>query len=204
MDESGRVVAEGPADSDAPSFSNLDPNTSDAQAMGGDSTRVIWGTNVSIQDTMSSFKSFLQNFTRKYRMWADGMTEEDTRLVEDANSKEYMEMMQNMLLVGTTGLNLDVRNLKAYPSTLKLWHQLQAYPQEIIPLMDQTIKDLMVEMAEKEMSRRNVQRANDARSRTAIGSSQPLVPSSERNDDSEEHSAASVELDHSVLIRPLI
>jgi len=53
--------------------------------------------------------------------------------------------------MGVHGLNIDARNLKAYPATLKLWHQLQAYPQEIIPLMDQAVKDVMVELATKEM-----------------------------------------------------
>lgn len=171
--------------SEAPSFSNNDPTTSDAQAMGGDSTRVIWGTNVSIQDTMSAFKSFLRNFTKKYRMWADGMTEADTQNDESSGSKEYMEMMQNMLTLGITGLNLDIRNLKAYPATVKLWHQVQAYPQEIIPLMDQTIKDLMVELAEDEMRK---QRASQSQStigqsqRSQIPSSDVPIPSSERNE----------------------
>lgn len=186
LDENGRVVRDDPGEpSDTPSFSNIDPTTSDAQAMGGGSTRVIWGTNVSIQDSMSTFKSFLRNFTRKYRMWADGMSEADTQADESSNTKEYVEIMQNMLNLGITGLNLDVRNLKAYPATLKLWHQVQAYPQEIIPLMDQTIKDLMVELAEQEMTK---QRASQSQSslgqsqRSQIPSSDPMVPSSERSE----------------------
>jgi DNA replication licensing factor MCM4 len=185
VDEAGRVVREYPAEnSDAPSFSNNDPNTSDAQALGGDSTRVIWGTNVSIHDTMSAFKGFLHNFTKKYRMWADGMTEEQTQQLDDASSKEYLEIMQNMLTLGTTGLNLDVRNLKAYPATLKLWHQMQAYPQEIIPLMDQSIKDVMIELAEKEMSSQRATQGSTARTsqKSQIPSSDPQVPSSERSE----------------------
>lgn len=187
VDENGNVVRDVPGDgSEAPSFSNNDPTTSDAQALGGESTRVIWGTNVSIQDTMSSFKGFLRNFTKKYRMWADGMSEEETQADETSSSKEYMEMMQNMLTLGITGLNLDIRNLKAYPATLKLWHQVQAYPQEIIPLMDQSIKDVMVELAEQEMSR---QRASQSQStigqpsqRTQVPSSDLPLPSSERGE----------------------
>jgi DNA replication licensing factor MCM4 len=171
--------------SEAPTFSNVDPTTSDAQAMGGESTRVIWGTNVSIQDTMSAFKSFLRNFTKKYRMWADGMSEADTQEEESSNSKEYMEMMQNMLLLGTTGLNLDIQNLKAYPATLKLWHQAQAYPQEIIPLMDQSIKDIMVELAEQEMTKQRASQSQStngqASQRGMVPSSDPPVPSSERS-----------------------
>jgi DNA replication licensing factor MCM4 len=186
LDENGKVVRDIPGEnSEAPTFSNNDPTTSDAQALGGESTRVIWGTNVSIQDTMSSFKGFLRNFTKKYRMWADGMSETETQEDEASNSKEYMAMMQNMLTLGITGLNLDICNLKAYPATLKLWHQVQAYPQEIIPLMDQSIKDVMVELAEQEMTR---QRASQSQStngqtpqRSQVPSSDPPVPSSERS-----------------------
>lgn len=161
-------------------FSNLQPGTSEADAMGGDSTRVIWGTNISITDTMSTFKNFLYNYAKKYRLWADGATEEETdALGAEADEREYITMLNNMRQLGVTGLNLDVKNLKCYPSTLKLWHQLQAYPQEIIPIMDQTIKDVMVELALKEMETRRMQqhRGNDSRARN--GSSVPPVPSSD-------------------------
>ena len=185
MDESGRVVRDIPADaSEAPTFSNMDPTTSDAQAMGGNSTLCIWGTNVSINDTLSVFKDFLRNYTKKYRMWGDGMTEEETQTEEDSNSKEYMEMMQNMLTLGITSLNLDFRNLKAYPPTKKLWQQAQDYPQDIVTLMDQGIKDVMYEIAEAEMTRlRQSQSATgQASQRSRVMSSEPPVPSSDRSE----------------------
>lgn len=157
-------------------FSNMQPDTSEADALGGDSTRVIWGTNISIQDSMSAFKNFLYNYAKKYRMWADGATEDETRdLGTVGDEKEYFNMLNNMRQLGVGGLNLDIRNLKAYPSTLKLWHQLHAYPQEIIPLMDQTVKDVMVELAEKEMERLRSQ----AQQRTRLASSVPPATSSE-------------------------
>ena len=171
----GVPVNEGDPHSDA-TFSNINPDTSEADALGGSSTRVIWGTNISIQDSMSTFKNFLYNYARKYRMWADGATEEETRIMGDvAEEIEYITMLNNMRKLGVTGLNIDAKNLKAYPPTLKLWHQLHAYPQEIIPLMDQTIKDVLVELAIKEMEslRSQVQR-NQTRD-----SSAPPVPSSD-------------------------
>ena len=155
VDERGLPVRSENGGSDAVTYSQLDPNTSDAEALGGASSRVIWGTNVSIQDTMSNFKKFLLNYTKKYRMWADGATEDETRAeAEIADQKEYAEMLQNMRAMGVTGLNVDVRNLKAYPATVKLWHQLQSYPQEVIALMDQTLKDVMVEETVKEIGQR--------------------------------------------------
>ena len=184
MDENGRVTREVPADSEAPTFSNMDPTTSDAHAMGGTSGLCIWGTNVSISDTLSTFKDFLHNYTKKYRMWADGMTIEETDADEEASTKEYMEMMKNMLTLGLTSVNLDFQNLKAYPPTKKLWQQAQDYPQDIVTLMDQGIKDVMYEIAEAEMSkqRQSQSSAGHASQRSRVMSSEPPVPSSDRSE----------------------
>ena len=187
VDENGVPVRDG-APSDPATFSNLDPNTSEADAIGGSSTRIIWGTNISIQDTMSTFKEFLLGYQKKYRMWADGATEEETSDPgSGGNDREYVEMLNNMRQLGVTGLNLDVRNLKAFPSTVKLWHQLQAYPHEIVPLMDQAIKDIIVDQAEEEMNRlRSEQQLQRAQARS--DSSMPAVPSSETNGHVEQQS----------------
>lgn len=180
VDENGRPVNGNDPHSDA-TFSNINPDTSEADALAGTSTRVIWGTNISIQDSMSAFKNFLYNFAKKYRLWADGATEEETRAMgAAADEREYIVMMNDMRQLGVTGLNLDVRNLSAYPSTAKLWHQLHAYPQEIIPLMDQTVKDVMVELALKEMENLRAQgRNNRGNQRSRVDSSAPPNPSSE-------------------------
>lgn len=163
-------------------FSNLLPGTSDAEAMGGNSSRIIWGTNISIQDSMNSFKSFLYSFEKKYRMWADGALEDETHLLGDlAKEKEYITMLNDMRRLGVTGLNLDIRNLKAYPPTLKLWHQVQQYPQEIIPIMDQTVKDVMLELAANEMDSMRIQTRQRSESTARVRESSPLnlAPSSE-------------------------
>lgn len=136
--------------------------------MAGNSTRVIWGTNVSIHDSMSAFKNFLYNFATKYRLWADGASDAEVRIMGDAAEKrEYITMMNDMRRLGLTTFNLDCKNLKAYPLTKKLWHQLLAYPQEIVPLMDQAVKDVMVDLALKEMDvlRSEIQRGGQSRDR---------------------------------------
>ena len=184
VDENGAPVRD--RASDAATFSNLDPNTSDADVMGGSSTRIIWGTNISIQDTMSTFKEFLLGYQKKYRMWADGATEEETSEPGNGgNEREYVEMLQNMRHLGITGLNLDVRNLKSFPTTVKLWHQLQAYPHEVVPLMDQAIKDLIVDQAEEEMNRLRSEQQQQ-RAQTRRDSSMPAMPSSETNGHAEQ------------------
>lgn len=187
MDESGRVVRDNALEpSDAHTFSNIDPNTSDAQAMGGNSTLCIWGTNVSINDTMSTFKDFLRNFTKKYRMWADGMSEEETQAETDSETKEYMQILTNMLTLGVTSLNLDFKNLKAYPPTRKIWQQAQDYPGAVIEIFDQCLKDVIFEIAEAQTaSQRQVQSQSSAGQpsrRSRVLSSEPPVPSSDREE----------------------
>jgi DNA replication licensing factor MCM4 len=198
MDENGRVVRDvPPEDSEAPTFSNNDPSTSEANIIGGTSTLSIWGTNVSISDTLSTFKDFLRNYTKKYRMWTDGMAVEETDADDDAATKEYVEMMKNMLTLGITSMNLDFRNLKAYPPTKKLWQQAQDYPQDVVTLMDQSIKDVMYEIAEAEMRmQRQSQSSAGQDSRSRVMSSEPPVPSSDRSEpDTEAARDQDVEVD---------
>lgn len=180
VDENGQPISH---ESDAPTFSQLDAATSDAAAAGGNSSRFIWGTNVSVQDSMSTFREFLLNFKKKYRLWSEGATKEDTdQNSEEAEEKVYINRLGEMRKLGVTSLMLDCKDLKVYPRTKKLWFQLQAYPQEIIPIMDQTIKDVMVDLVidEIEKKRSQNQRASN-QARTDPASSQPVFPSSERS-----------------------
>ncbi|AEO66150.1 9b3644bd-4590-4123-8813-2ec34f9ab094 [Thermothielavioides terrestris] len=183
LDDAGRVVRDGSTlGSDAASFANNNPPTSEADALGGRSQSLVWGTTVSLEDSFASFKDFLRNFTRKYRLWADGATEADTNGNPEANSKPYWEAMQNMLLLGTNKLYLDLRDLKAYPRTVKLWHQCQAYPTEIIPVMDQCVHDCMTELAQAEMASQRAasHNATGPNAPQASQSSELAFPSSDR------------------------
>jgi DNA replication licensing factor MCM4 len=175
VDENGVPAPEA---SDAPTFSNLNPDTSDADVLGGNSSRVIWGTNVSLVDARHAMKDFLMNFQRKYRLVQDGELEEGLNLPSDhpAMAREYVDMMKLMLELSITPLNLDARNLKAYPPTRKLWHQLQAYPNEIIPIMDVAIKDTMLELAEKKMAEMRVQLSQQQRSAQPRGRDSSSLP----------------------------
>jgi len=167
--------------SDTNTFSNLNPDTSDADILGGNSTRIIWGSNVSVADALHAFKDFLLNFQKKYRMIQDGELEEGASLSADhpGMAKEYIDMLKAMLELGVTPLNLDCRNLKAYPPTRKLWHQLQAFPSEIIPLLDHCLKDVMVELAERRMNEMRLQQQahRGAPSRARDSSLPPMLSS---------------------------
>jgi DNA replication licensing factor MCM4 len=103
--------------------------------------RLIWGTNVSVEECTQAFRKFLREFKRKYRM------RQENEFVAPGQGEElvYQDMMKQMLQLETTCLNLDVQNLKAFPPTKKFYHQLHAYPQECIPIMDTAVKDEMLE-----------------------------------------------------------
>lgn len=179
VDENGMPISDAP--SDAATFSNLNPNTSEADLMGGNTGAVIWGTNISIQNSFKAMRDFLLNFEKKYRLIADGELEEGAPLDagHPGREKEYVTMLETMLDLGVRFLYLDARNLKAYPPTRKLWHQLQSFPSEIIPLIDTVIKDVVVELAEKRMDTAQAQHRQTEANRTRDLSSAPPVPSSD-------------------------
>ncbi|KAH6898563.1 MCM2/3/5 family-domain-containing protein [Thelonectria olida] len=183
LDDAGRVVREGPVDgSDAATFPNRDPNTSEADALGGQGQSLIWGTTVSIDDTFATFKDFLRNFTQKYRLYRDGLSDAEVSADPEAESKPYWEALENMLLLGTSRLYLDISDLNLYPPTRKLWHQVQAYPQEIVPVMDQSAHDMMVELARAETlrNRSSQSTAGHQASQNSTQSSEPVFLSSDR------------------------
>ncbi|KAF2402127.1 minichromosome maintenance protein 4 [Trichodelitschia bisporula] len=170
--------------SEAPTFSNMDPGTSDADALGGRDNMVVWGTNISLADTAYAFNDFLRNFQRRYRLIKEGELRAEEVLPEDdpAMQKEYMDMLRMMLEFGVTALNLDMRNLKAYPPTMKLWYQLQQFPEEIIPIVDTVIKDVMIDLAGLKMheERQRILAMHNAREQRE--SSAMPVPSSDAPD----------------------
>lgn len=195
LDEAGRVVHQG-IESSTPA-----PIPSEQGGDGQYTATLIWGTTVSIDDTFDAFKDFLRNFTQRYRMYRDGFTDEQVEAAPDATSKPYWEALENMLLLGTTRLYLDISDLNLYPPTRKLWYQIQAYPQEIVPVMDQSVHDLMLELArtEEQRSRSTQSSAGHQATQQSTQSSEPVFPSSDRPyDDPIPRHAADITLEDQV------
>lgn len=113
--------------------------------------KVIWGTSVSISETMSMFQSFLRGFRLKYRWAYQKRRTPDMarkpRTEADAEFLLYESYLRRMRLTDQTSLNLRAADLAAYPPTHKLAHLLVKYPNEVIPIMDQVLKDEMIELA---------------------------------------------------------
>ena len=136
----------GPQSSAAPLLSVITPSD------GPDVTRVLWGTSVNVQDALVSFMDFLRNFKVKYRRAYDRVENVPTRAMRDpleGERKQYEDYLRKMRVTQQTTLNLDMTNMMAYPGTKKdLYPWLIKYPQEIVPIMDIGLKDVMLTLAE--------------------------------------------------------
>lgn len=116
--------------------------------------KFIWGTSIVIQESMDAFDTFLREFKIKYRLAYDrrlGVRSSTLRTDQDGETLTYVNYLRLMRQTGECNLNLDTVNLLAYPPTKKLYHQLCNYPQEMVPVMDQVLKDCMLKVAEADM-----------------------------------------------------
>ncbi|KAF9077779.1 MCM-domain-containing protein [Rhodocollybia butyracea] len=137
--------------SSAPYLSAANGPTSDEP----DEIRAIWGTTVNINQTIQLFTDFLKNFKVKYRVSYNRENGLPTRALTSPGEGEvllYEEYLRRMRQTGETNLNLDIRNLLAYPPTKKLHTQVIKYPQEVIPTFDQALKDVMIDLAEQDQA----------------------------------------------------
>jgi len=150
----------------APTLSAVDgePALQQGEDDGG-MVKFIWGTTISLQESMSDFRNFLRGFKPKYRATYNtnlaknnttGMATPSMPLYDNLSTGKAEEVLYERYLkqlreTGQTNLNLDSVNLLSYPPTKKLYHQLVNYPQEVIPIMDQVLRDVMIETAEEEL-----------------------------------------------------
>ena len=132
----------------------------------GGMVKFIWGTTISLHEAMNDFRSFLRGFKVKYRaaynaantkaiVDAGGVAPPSIPLYDGLTASQGEELLYERYLrqlreTAQQNLNLDAINLLAYPPTKKLYQQLLNYPQEVVPIMDQVLRDVMIEMAEEE------------------------------------------------------
>lgn len=85
---------------------------------------VIWGTNINAQTCSDTFREFIENFTqgREFEPF-------------------YMRQLQIIHRTGQMVLNINCQHLSDYHLTRAFLKQLQEFPQEVIPIMDQVIND---------------------------------------------------------------
>lgn len=139
--------------SDTLTFSQ--PTSQEDEQLRSGNEKVIWGTNVSVGDTMQVFRAFLRGFRLKYR-WAYARNHGLAHTwPADANGELllYEDYLRQMRFTNQTNLNLRISDLVAFPPSRRLALQLERYPQEVVPIMDQILKDEMLELAEEDMRR---------------------------------------------------
>ncbi|KAF7331825.1 DNA helicase [Mycena kentingensis (nom. inval.)] len=122
-----------------------------ATSDGPDEIRAIYGTTVNLSETMKMFRDFICGFKPKYRheyARLNGHPFQPFVNPADGEVLLYETYLRQMRQTGETNLNLDVVNLLAYSASKRLHTQLIKYPQEVVPVMDQVLKDLMLEIAE--------------------------------------------------------
>lgn len=120
-----------------------------------DEIRAIWGTTVNLADTMKTFREFVKGFKPKYRVAHDRSLGLPTKAASSPAAVEvllYEGYLRRMRVTGEANLNLDCENLRAFPPSRKLYGQLVKYPQEVVPAMDQVLKDIMLELAEEDQA----------------------------------------------------
>ncbi|KAK0469030.1 cell division control protein 54 [Desarmillaria tabescens] len=141
-----------PSNSDGANLDTAPPlSAPEASSEEPDEIRAIWGTTVNLAETMKLFRDFLKGFKTKYRVAHDREHGRPTRALATPEEGEvllYETYLRRLRQTGETNLNLDMQNLLAYPPSKKLHGQLVKYPQEVIPAMDQVLKDLMLETAD--------------------------------------------------------
>lgn len=153
---------------------------------------VVWGTTVTLQESMSAFKWFLEEFKAGDRHDFDMRRYNDLEgdagsqaAIEYGHSKEraekkmYQFYMERMRETGQTNLNLDMTDLVAFRSLEredimaskkdkqfgKLWRNLALYPQEIIPILDQVLKDCALDWAWSHLGNGEDRAENEQRAR---------------------------------------
>lgn len=153
-----------------PTPSAAEPSNDDGPDEGHDQmVRYIWGTNINISEAMTDFRNFIRDFKPKYRgeynteqaklvIEAGGIAPPPMSLYDKLTPARaevvlYEEYLTQMRETGESVLNIDAINLLAFKGTKRLYHQLINYPQEMVPIMDQVLKDAMTEMADEELEK---------------------------------------------------
>ena len=86
--------------------------------------QVFWGTNVSVQEVMTKFKAFLNEF----------------KLSTLSNERYYLKMLQEIKNTKVYILNIDSEHINKFDEML--YWQLINFPTEMIPMMDSTVTEV--------------------------------------------------------------
>eukprot|EP00917_Polyrhabdina_sp_WS-2016_P011959 GHVP01026294.1.p1 GENE.GHVP01026294.1~~GHVP01026294.1.p1 ORF type:complete len:782 (+),score=132.50 GHVP01026294.1:3-2348(+) len=118
--------------------STLDENNaySSQQEESEDSIRVLWGTNIIVDNVMNQFKRFIKTYK-----------------IHHEEAPHYILKLQRACMTEDFFINLDCAHLRSSEETESLYRQLLFYPQEIIGLFELSIKDVFTSLYPEEEER---------------------------------------------------
>ncbi|KAJ2683514.1 MCM DNA helicase complex subunit, partial [Coemansia spiralis] len=102
--------------------------------------RTIWGTLVQVREVLSTFRDFLQHFTAAHRP-PSKHTMSDSELHEPV----YPALIRRMHDTEIYQLNVDARNISAYPPAETLYRQIVNYPSEVMPILDHVLTEMYMQ-----------------------------------------------------------
>ena len=86
--------------------------------------QVFWGTNVNVQEVMTKFRNFMNEF----------------KLGDGAGERYYLKMLQEIKNTKVYILNIDSEHINKYDDML--YWQMINFPTEMIPMMDSTVTEV--------------------------------------------------------------
>ena len=86
--------------------------------------QVFWGTNVNLQEVMTKFRNFMNEF----------------KLGDGAGERYYLKMLQEIKNTKVYILNIDSEHINKYDEML--YWQMINFPPEMIPMMDSTVTEV--------------------------------------------------------------
>ncbi|TMW58037.1 hypothetical protein Poli38472_013511 [Pythium oligandrum] len=110
-----------------------DFSASRTPAPGGDDSEqqlngaVVWGTNISVSESMMLFRLFLQQFRRP----GQSILEEPY----------YIKVLRHMALTQSLVFNLDTQHLLQHRPARKIYNQLMLFPQVLIRILDMVVNE---------------------------------------------------------------
>ncbi|OIR57021.1 MAG: DNA replication licensing factor Mcm4 [Amphiamblys sp. WSBS2006] len=117
-----------------------------------DAIKVLWGTNIAVEDVIALLKQFLHSFT-----------------LPGNETPHYIEAFQQIRQTECYVLEVDCMHLLLSASSESLYRQLVFYPQEIVHLMDHVASEVYQNMFPDEAGRaisvrpKNIERTKNMR-----------------------------------------
>lgn len=90
---------------------------------------VVWGTNISVPESMGLFRTFLQQFRMSNAQGGDYQTDDPY----------YIKVLRHLELTQSLVFNLDTQHLLQVRSARKVYNQLVLFPQVLIRLLDMVV-----------------------------------------------------------------